>query len=212
MMPDVKCLFYGEGLVQAMMKDYTPNPKSGSVIAFNRPELISAEYRELNTRLHKENLAYGVGAGKYAPTVIKLVKACEAESILDYGCGKGYLAKALPFPIWEYDPAVPGKDSEPRPADLVCCLDVLEHVEPDKLLYVLDDLRRVTRKVGYFVIHTGPSSKNLADGRNAHLIQKDAQWWKAKLKKFFTVAQLFATKPLVHVVVGPKTTKINGDS
>jgi hypothetical protein len=88
----------------------------------------------------------------------------------------------------------------------------LEHVEPDKLLYVLDDLRRVTRKVGYFVIHTGPSSKNLADGRNAHLIQKDAQWWKAKLKKFFTVAQLFATKPLVHVVVGPKTTKINGDS
>src|SRR5206468_4084203 len=127
----------------------------GAVIAMNKPELISAEYRDLNSRLHTENLAYGVGGGSHAETVINVVKATKATSVLDYGCGKGYLAKALPFPIWEYDPAIPGKDIAPRAADLVCCLDVLEHIEPDKLQFVLDDIRRVTKSVGYFVIHTG---------------------------------------------------------
>jgi hypothetical protein len=176
------------------------------MIGFAKPQLISAEYCSLNAKLHRENVSYGVGGGKHAATVLKLAESIKSTSVLDYGCGKGYLAKELPFPIWEYDPAVPGKEESPRPADIVVCSDVLEHIEPEKLAFVLDDLRRCVKKVGYFVIHTGPSSKILADGRNSHLLQKGANWWKKKLRKFFTVPDngIILKNPLIYAVVGPK--------
>lgn len=208
-MPVVKATFYGEGLVQAMAKDYKrpqTAEKEGftNLIGYNKPELISEEYAELNRRLHRDSLHYGVGGGKHAATVIQLRDRIKAVSILDYGCGKGMLAKALPFPIWEYDPGVPGKEDVPRPAELVICTDVLEHIEPDKILFVLSDLKRVTLKLGYFVVHTGPSSKTLADGRNAHLLQHDKEWWRKKLKKFFEVGKIKEVGPILHIVVAPK--------
>lgn len=207
-MPDVEARFYGEGLVQAMMANYKPKPvaKGKAMLGFTKPELISVEYAQLNAQLHRDNLAYGVGGGKHAETVLKLAASLKTNSILDYGCGKGYLAKAIPFPIWEYDPAISGKEESPRSADLVCCLDVLEHVEPEKLSFVLDDLRRVVRKLGFFVIHTGPSGKHLADGRNAHVLQRPPKWWKKILAKFFHVADksLIWKPPLLYAVVVPK--------
>jgi uncharacterized Rossmann fold enzyme len=207
-MPDVKPTFYGEGLVQAMFKDYVPDPvpDGKAMIGFTKPALISAEYCSLNKKLHRENLAYGVGGGKHAEQVLKMAKALNTTSILDYGCGKGYLAKAIPFPIWEYDPAVPGKEESPRPADLVICTDVLEHIEPEKLLYVLDDLRRCVKVCGYFTIFTKAARKTLPDGRNTHLIQRGEDWWRKRLEKFFTVAKILKNGPELHVVVGPRQT------
>ena len=213
-MGDVKATFYGEGLVQAMAKNYKPKPvvSERQIIGFNKPELITPEFRELNAKLHRENLAYGVGGSKEAPTVLKLAANLKAQgntegaqpSILDYGCGKGYLAKEIPWPIWEYDPAIPGKEASPRAADLVVCCDVLEHIEPDKLAVVLDDIRRCVKQIGYFVIHTGPAQKTYADGRNTHLIQQPRQWWEKTLSKHFTVGKIFEVGPELHVIVGPK--------
>lgn len=207
-MPDVRATFYGEGLVQSIMKTYKPNPpEKNPVIAFVKPATISAEYRDLNRRLHETSVAYGVGGGKHAGSVMKLMEKLGTHSVLDYGCGKGFLGKALAekgIPIWEYDPAIPGKDESPRPADIVTCHDVLEHVEPGKILFVLSDLKRCVRKFGFFIIHTGPSGKTLADGRNAHVLQRDRQWWKGKLKKFFQVASITEKGPLLYVAVLPK--------
>lgn len=212
MMPKVNATFYGEGLIQAMSKKYVrksaDNGGFSNIIGYMKPELISSEYKELNVRLHQDNLAYGVGGGKHATTVIDLVRVLAKEqdepvSVLDYGCGKGYLQKALPFAIFEYDPAILGKDESPRPADLVCCFDTLEHIEPNKIIPVLNDLRRCVKKLGYFIIHTGPSTKTLADGRNAHLLQRDLAWWKNMLKTFFIVGKIIEAKPLLHVIVVP---------
>lgn len=207
-MPDVKPTFYGEGLVQAMAKDYVPAPigKGKAMIGFVKPELISTDYRDLNKRLHRDNLAYGVGGGRHVDRVLKMAEALKTHSILDYGCGKGYLAKKIQYPIWEYDPAVPGKDKSPRPADLVVCTDVLEHIEPDRLPYVLNDLRRCVKVCGYFTIHTGPARKTLPDGRNTHLIQQGQTWWEKRLRKFFTIAKILKNGPELHVVVGPLPT------
>lgn len=205
-LPDVTATFHGDGLAQAVARKYrrgTVEPGTPSV-GFVKPELISHEYAALNAQLHRENLAYGVGGGKHATTVLKLAESLKTRSILDYGCGKGYLAKAIPFPIWEYDPAVPGKQESPRPADLVISTDVLEHIEPDKLPFVLGDLKRCVLKVGYFVIHTGPAGKTLPDGRNTHLIQRDQQWWRVKLQRFFQVGSIKARGMELHVIVGPK--------
>jgi len=204
-MVDVEPTFHGEGLVQAMAKNWKRRQVKGVLgIGIKKPELISAEYVALNTQLHHNNIAYGANGGKHAKSVIKLVDAIKAKSILDYGCGKGYLAKSLNFPIWEYDPAIPGKESSPRPADLVVCTDVLEHIEPEKLNFVLNDLQRCTKVIGYFTIFTKESTKTLPDGRNAHLIQEKSNWWKKRLEKFFTIGKIFENGPLLIVVVSPK--------
>jgi hypothetical protein len=209
MMPAVAATFYGDGLVQHMMRGFTAAPGAEDAtmargIAIAKPVLISAEYASLNAQLHRTNLAYGVGGGKHADTVLKLCERLKTTSVLDYGCGKGYLAQALPFPIWEYDPAIPGKQDSPRAADLVVCTDVLEHVEPDRLAFVLADLKRCTRKVGYFVIHTGPASKTLPDGRNTHLIQRGRAWWEKRLRAFFEIGRVYPTGAELLFVVGPK--------
>lgn len=206
LLKDVHATFHGDGLVQAMAKDYVrESPATPVFLAFNKPELISAEMRDLNAKLHDDRLDYGVGGGRHADTVTKLRESTKAASVLDYGAGKGYLAKALPFPIWEYDPAIPDKAMSPRPADLVVCTDVLEHVEPDKLQFVLGDLARCVLKFGYFVIHTGPARKCYADGRNTHLIQQGLDWWRAKLGKHFTIAKVWPVSGVeIHVLVQPK--------
>lgn len=203
---DTNVTFHGNGLVQAMAKDYVRKDLGRpSLIAFIKPELISDQYKDLNAQLHRERLDYGVGGGKHANTVLSLVKSMKKElpSVLDYGCGKGYLGRALPFPIWEYDPAVPGKQDTPRPADLVVCTDVLEHIEPDKLNFVLNDLSRCTKQVGYFVIHIGPAIKTYANGENTHLIQQNTKWWEKQLKKHFTIGKIFDLKHELHVIVAP---------
>lgn len=218
MMADVRCTFHGEGLVQAMAKDYRRKelPEKAQVfIAFDKPELISAEYRELNVRLHQENPMYGIGGARHAKTVLNLCQSLNTHSVLDYGAGKMQLARELPFAIWNYDPAIPEISASPRPADLVVCTDVLEHIEPEKLGWVLKDIARCTQKLAFFVIHTGPSSKTLADGRNTHLIQKGKNWWHKILKKYFTVAKdsIKEVPPLLYVVVAKKEkAKPNGTS
>ena len=210
-MKDTSAVFYGNGLVQEMAKKYQRKETQGSgIIAFEKPELISTGYADLNRRLHADNLAYGVGGGRHADLVMKLAenisKKVKFVSVLDYGCGKSYLAKALPFPIAEYDPAIPGKDQSPRPADLVCCLDVLEHIEPDHLDAVMDDLRRCAKRVALFVIHTGPSHKTLPDGRNTHLIIEGEEFWKQKVEQFFVIPDkgMISKHPLLYFIVSPR--------
>jgi 2-polyprenyl-3-methyl-5-hydroxy-6-metoxy-1,4-benzoquinol methylase len=211
-MYDCTFTFYGDGLVQDMVKDYVPNKKRGSVLAFNSPETISKEYVELNRKLHQDNPTYGMGGSKYADTVIKLTESLINENnkfvkVLDYGCGKGMLAKSLPFSIEQYDPAIPEYSTVPAPADIVICTDVLEHIEQDKLVFVLDDLKRVTKQIGYFVISTRKAVKTYANGKNAHLIVEGKDWWDKKLKKFFNVGTIIhkEKEQELHVIVGPKT-------
>ncbi|MDG2242647.1 MAG: hypothetical protein P8L66_04035 [Rhodospirillaceae bacterium] len=66
-----------------------------------------------------------------------MAKQTDAESVRDYGCGKGALRPAVlaalapDLDVTEYDQAMLGKDSEPSPAHLVVCIDVMEHIEPD---------------------------------------------------------------------------------
>lgn len=200
-MPDVKAVFYGKGLTQEFAKTYKRKAlKASPQLAEMVPITITDDFRKLNQQLHEENPYYGAGGAKHA-SIVEKMKVGSIESVLDYGCGKGRLQKALSFPIWQYDPAVPEFSAPPRPADLVVCTDVLEHIEPECLSAVLDDLRRVTKQIGYFVIHLGPAQKCYDDGRNTHLIQKEPKWWVQKISKFFTIAKAIESKGELHLVV-----------
>jgi 2-polyprenyl-3-methyl-5-hydroxy-6-metoxy-1,4-benzoquinol methylase len=156
--------------------------------------LISEQYRRLNAELHERG-DYGVSGHKWAMPVNGLALQCEAATVLDYGCGRGTLKQKLdrlvfsgfggerpcPYRVLEYDPAIPGKDAAPEPADLVVCGDVLEHIEPACLGDVLDHLAALTKKAAFLVIATRPAKKVLSDGRNAHLIVEGPEWWLCKL-------------------------------
>lgn len=148
--------------------------------------LISESYRAQNVLLH-ENPSYGVSGHKYAEMVASMALRLGTRDILDYGCGKRTLEKALGFPIKNYDPCIADLDAGPLDADLVVCGDVLEHVEPDYLDNVLDDLQRLTKRAALLVVDTMPAQKTLPDGRNAHLIQEGPEWWLPKIMARFEV-------------------------
>lgn len=152
---------------------------------------ITEDYRALNAELHRTRADYGRRGGRHAARVLKLLKTFDATSVLDYGSGKGGLAMALPnVDVREYDPAIPGKDAPPEPADILVCTDVLEHVEPGCLDDVLSELARLTLKVAHVVVATQPDqTKLLPDGRNPHLIIEGAGWWRERLRPYFRVRQ-----------------------
>jgi hypothetical protein len=204
MMPTVTATFYGDGLIPWMVRHRTPAPGGRDLVGFQRERCFTPEYIAISRQLHESNVAYGVGGEKHTDQVLKLCKALGSKNVLDYGCGKGRLAASLPFGICEYDPAIPGKDAAPRPADLVVCTDVLEHVEPECLDGVLADLARCVRQVGYLTIHTGPAKKTLPDGRNTHLIQEGRAWWTAALERYFWVAKVVSEGPKLKVIIAPR--------
>ena len=168
---------------------------------------ISAEYLEQQEQLH-QNPLYGTASRKFAQSAIQVADQYGAKSISDYGAGKCNLQKVMnelgrsDFQYYPYDPVFP-EYGDPREADLVCCIDVLEHVEPNYLKAVLKDLSRITIKAGLFTIDTGPADKNLPDGRNAHLIQKPSSWWLPQLCEHFEIAHLQRDQSGILVVVEP---------
>lgn len=161
--------------------------------------LISEDYRNQNAQLHASVEKYGAGSWTRVPYIQSIITDMDYRSVLDYGCGKGSLAAFLndegcfvegydkPFTVAEYDPAIAGKDASPEAADLVVCTEVLEHVEPECLEGVLRHLAELSLREMTFSIATRPSSQYLPDGRNAHLIVEDADWWLKRLSPHFHV-------------------------
>ena len=142
--------------------------------------LITEDYRAQNVMLHQSKV-YGVSARIWANRVKDLCETLRTHDVLDYGCGKCMLQEGLGWEIANYDPAVPGLEDRPEPHDVVACIDVLEHIEPECLDEVLDDLHRLIKRVGFFVIANRPAAKTLPDGRNAHLIQEGVDFWLPRL-------------------------------
>ena len=142
--------------------------------------------------------AFANGGGLHAPGLRELIGKVQARTLLDYGCGQGGLRDALAdvaIDVREYDPAVAGKDHPPGPADVVACIDVLEHVEPTKINAVLSHLRELTTLSAYVVIATRPAEKRLPDDRNAHLIIEPASWWVHRIRG---AGMLEAVRPSLH--------------
>src|SRR5690606_32107868 len=166
----------------------------GGLVGFQRPPqgadgglceavvLITPAYLEEQQRLH-ENARYGAASKKFAAQVAEVIADCRPRTVLDYGAGKRALREALGAELdgirfVEYDPAIPAiADMPPGTFDLVCCIDVLEHIEPECLADVIAAIRSKAGRLVLATIHTGPAGKTLSDGRNAHLIQQPLGWW-----------------------------------
>jgi 2-polyprenyl-3-methyl-5-hydroxy-6-metoxy-1,4-benzoquinol methylase len=156
--------------------------------------LITEEYKNQQHQLHSENIDYGSASMMFASTISFLMNEIGSKQVLDYGCGKGRLGENLKvdhdYSYYAYDPALEQFSTTPEPRELVCCIDVLEHIEPEYLEHVLDHLQVLTTHLGFFTIHTGPAKKVLPDGRNAHLIQEPITWWLERLEARFKVLEV----------------------
>lgn len=147
--------------------------------------LITDEYRKTQEELHATG-NYGVTGQKYAAMISEVVNKLEITHLLDYGCGSNLsLGKNLKpdhkLKYQAYDPCVERYSTSPVAAEMVCCIDVLEHIEEDKIDEVLDHLMQLTEAMAFISISTGPASKVLSDGRNAHILQRPAEWWLPRL-------------------------------
>lgn len=122
----------------------------------------------------------------------KIIDKMEIDHLLDYGCGSNLsltetLKPQRKFKYQAYDIGVPKYSDPPKPAQMVACIDVIEHVEPEFLEDVLDHLEELTEEVLLISVHTGPAGKYLDDGRNAHLTQQPMGWWFPKLDERFDI-------------------------
>jgi hypothetical protein len=165
--------------------------------------LISEDYRQQNKALHEDpSLHYGVAGKAYIPLLTNIYLEYGCKSILDYGSGKGKISKILPnLPIKNYDPAIKEFSKMPRPADLVICLDVMEHIEPEYLDNVFKHLKVLIRKVGLISVSTRLARKILPDGRNAHLIVEEPEWWLPKFLEHFKLQEYVRSDDGFYVVV-----------
>jgi hypothetical protein len=168
--------------------------------------LISPEYRAEQEHLHATT-NYGTASIAYAPLVSQIIERTGIDHLLDYGCGaKTNLARNLKLQkkitYQAYDPAVEQFAKPPVPAQMVTCIDVLEHIEPQCLKAVLDDMKALTEGIVFLTIHTGPAVKTLSDGRNAHLTQKPLTWWLPKLWKRWDLQTVQVTGEHGFYVIG----------
>jgi hypothetical protein len=171
-------------------------------------QVISDKQRALNKALHAQSVQFGnrpdgSGLASNLPKALERMSDLGVcNSVLDYGTGKGKLVKRLrrelppSISVCGYDPAVETWELKPEePADIVTCLDVLEHIEMESIDAVLRDIKALTRRFCYLVIDLQPAVKTLADGRNAHILLAPPEWWVNRIAQLFPCQASF---PVMH--------------
>ena len=161
------------------------------------------------TKFHAANQSNWIGEAlaEYKHNVFNLIKENNIKTILDYGCGKAkfhsilFNNKKVPgspmgIDVTPYDPAVPEFANKPNEQyDLVLCVDVMEHVQEDKVEEVFEDIFTYSNRV-FLTITCYPATQTLVNGKNAHYTIKEPDWWKEKLKPYDgNYIVIFQTKP-----------------
>jgi hypothetical protein len=148
--------------------------------------LASPAYRATLREMHAER-PWGDEGLLWVDMTLRLAREVGAQSVLDYGCGRGTFAtrwhRKSEIPVFEYDPGIEGKEALPVPVDIVVASDVLEHVEPEKLSAVLDHIFGLARKAVFLVVACRSARAVLPDGRNAHLVVQTPDWWRGRLAR-----------------------------
>jgi hypothetical protein len=175
----------------------------------NSSPTISPAYQREQQQLHEAGL-YGTVSITYAPMVSQIIERMEVSHLLDYGCGaQTNLAKHLKVSrklmYQAYDPGVPKFSKPPVPAQMVACIDVLEHIEPEYLENVLNELARLAEAIVFLTVTTCAAFKTLSDGRNAHLTQQPMSWWLPKFMDRWDIQTVQTISAESFFVVG--TTK-----
>lgn len=138
-------------------------------------------YVELYRHHHSRHKNYGEGGLYHLPRIFSLLRSHNLKTVLDYGCGKGRMVKALNslnFNAVGYDPAVLQYTWTPTGTyDAVVCLDVLEHIPEEDIPHTLSHIVSYEPRLIYLNICLVEARTVLPDGRNAHETVRPADWW-----------------------------------
>lgn len=152
------------------------------------------QYKEMAaTGLHFAGLAIL----QHVKIVDKMVRKHSAQSILDYGCGRGDAYRAPHrlhaqlglkwFNVTMYDPAFTANAAQPRGKfDGVLCSDVLEHIPEEDVDEFIENLFGYAKKFVWASVCCRPAAKTFPDGvTNLHVTLHPLDWWADR----FEVAQ-----------------------
>jgi hypothetical protein len=140
-----------------------------------------------------------------AHKIKRLVERTNADTILDYGCGKGLqynpqLVKVQDrvfdsiLDYWEvlsvhcYDPAYPKFNALPvGKFDGVICTDVLEHCPEEDMEWIIGELFAYAERFVFANVACYPARAHLPTGENAHCTVREVAWWQDLIER--TAAQ-----------------------
>ena len=170
---------------------------------------MSYESLEEARKYHIQNQTHWIGEslGEYKHQIWDMVHRNKYKNILDYGAGKATFHKLLfnntkipgaplNINIVPYDPAYEPFNKKPAGRfDLVLCIDVMEHVQEDKIDEVLADIFSFGDNI-FITISCYPATQILLNGKNAHYTIKKPEWWKERLKPYDSkYIAVFQTRP-----------------
>ena len=156
----------------------------------------------------------------FCDLIKKIIQNNSYKTLLDYGSGKGdiYLNKTKygdkVFPplkdYWNVKPTLfdPGvikfKKPKSKKFDITISVDVLEHIPPQDLYWVINEIFNFSNKAVFLNVACYAALKLLPNGQNAHVSIFSPEWWfgfiysiahNYDLKVFFSLHQKrFANK------------------
>ncbi len=149
------------------------------------PTLATPEHLELYRQYYAARDLSPRSPSRWLKHVEDLCLRVGAKTLLDYGCGTARgLSLSQKVRVTDYDPGVPGFDARPVGCDVVASIHTLEHVEPDKIGAVIEDIESLARLAVILVISVQPSSKVLPDGSPWHCLVRPVPWWMDVLRKY----------------------------
>ena len=129
----------------------------------------------------------GKSSREWITTIDALILKYDCKTILDYGCGQAqyWPQQWIDMGIQGYDPCVERFAMEPKPADLVFCTDVLEHIPESATDMVLERINSLTGKIAFIEICFDAGGYTLPDGvNNVHPNVKSREWWFERIKRY----------------------------
>jgi hypothetical protein len=152
--------------------------------------LISDRHRDLYMR-HYDTRVIEPRPSVWLPRIELLADMHGARTVVDYGCGAARgVSRFSRLSVTDYDPAVPGCEAVPDPADMVVSVHALEHVEPESVDAVIDHMRDLALRVLLVVVSCEESTKTLPDGSPWHSFVKPYDYWLGRLSDFRPIVSI----------------------
>lgn len=170
-----------------------PSPRYSSLLAMYGQ---LHQHGETQLGLPAEQTFNGMSLSSQVARIKALVERTSANTLLDYGCGKGVLYEARPFKApdgisydsivdyWDvvavhcYDPCYAPYSRVPEGRfDGVLSTDVLEHCPEEDVPWILEEIFGYAEQFVYANVASYPARKHLPNGENAHCTIKPTAWW-----------------------------------
>jgi hypothetical protein len=170
-----------------------PSPRYRTLVALYRQMHVEGE-RTLG--IPSERTFAGSSLLRHAAEIRKLIDKSGAQSLLDYGAGKGqqYAWRDLELPdgtriesltaywrvghVAKYDPGYEPLSRLPSGTfDGVICTDVLEHCPVEDIPWIVEEIFAFARRFVFANIASFPAIKTLPNGENAHCTVRRPEWW-----------------------------------